>query len=131
MSCSAAEFHLHDIINIIVRQYGEALSVEQVQAMNQSIKVSYLKRNLTVARQIDYIFKHVWGKIILSDMHLIWQILNFDDRRDYQGRATEHFHTPLHTEGAPKLEDEDSKVIELIDQYITCSLPNQKIFRIE
>ena len=57
-------------------------------------------------------------------MHPIGQILNFDDRKEYEGRGTKHFHTPLHVEGAPKLvEDEDSKGIEFIDQYITFSLP--------
>ena len=79
-----------------------------------------MKRNpVTVAQQIDYIFKHVWGKIILSGMHLIEQILNFDDCRQYLGRGTKHYRTPLHIAGAPKLEAEDSKVIEFIDQ---CSL---------
>ena len=52
-------------------------------------------------------------------MQLIGQILNFDDCRQYQGSGTKHFHTPLHIAGAPKREDEDSKVIEFIDQ---CSL---------
>ena len=61
--------------------------------------MSYLKRNpVTVARQVDYMFKQVWGKIILSGMHPIGQILNFDDRREYQCRGTKHFHPPLHVE---------------------------------
>ena len=35
----------------------------------------------------------------------------------------EHFHTPLHGEGASKHDEtENSKVTEFIDQYITCSL---------
>ena len=72
LSCSAAEFHWTDIIKIVACQYGEKLSDEQVQAMNLSTKVSYLKRNpVTVARQVDYSFKQVWGKIILSVIHPI------------------------------------------------------------
>ena len=57
-----------------------------------------------VAQLINYIFKQLWGKVILSDMHPIGQILNFDDCRDYQGRGTEHFLAPLHVEGAPKVD---------------------------
>ena len=78
-----------------------------------STKVSYLKRNpLTVAWQVDYVFKQVWGKIILRGVYPVFQILSFDDRREYQGRGTKHFHASLNVKGAPKLdEDEDSKVI--------------------
>ena len=84
----------------------------------------YLKRNpVTVARQVDYIFKQVLGKVILSSIHLIQQIL-INDCREYQGRVTKHFHVPLYVEGAPKLDDyEGNKVTEFTDQYITCSCP--------
>ena len=50
------------------------------KSMDWSTKVNYLKRNpVTVARQIDYVFKQLWGKVIFSGMHPIGQILNFDD----------------------------------------------------
>ena len=53
LSCSAVEFYWTDIIKIVARQYGVILSDEQVQAMDWSIKVSYLKGNpVTVAWQI-------------------------------------------------------------------------------
>ena len=53
--------------------------------MDWSTKVNYLKRNpVTVARQIDYVFKQLWGKVILSGMHPIGQILNFDDQREFK-----------------------------------------------
>ena len=35
-----------------------------------------------MARPIDYIFRQLWDKIILSGTHPIGQILNFDDQRD-------------------------------------------------
>ena len=48
--------------------------------MDWSTKVNYLKINpVTVARQIDYIFKQLWGKVILSGMYPTGQILKFDD----------------------------------------------------
>ena len=54
------------------------------KSMDWSTKVNYLKRNpVTVAKQIDYVFKQLWGKVIFSGMHSIGQILNFDDRRKF------------------------------------------------
>ena len=45
--------------------------------------MNYFERNpITVARQIDYVFKQLWGKIILSGMHSVCQILNFDDQTE-------------------------------------------------
>ena len=80
LSCSAAEFHWTEIIQFVARQYGEILTDEQVNTMDWSTTVNYLKRNSVIAaRQIDYVFKQLWGKIILSGMHPIGQILNFDD----------------------------------------------------
>jgi len=65
--------------------------------MDWSTKCNYLKRNpVTVARQIDHVFRQLWGKVILSGMHPIGQILNYDDRREFQNRGVEHFHSPIH-----------------------------------
>ena len=62
LTCSAAEFHWTEIIQVVARQYGETLTDEQVN-MDWSTKCGYLKRNpVTIARQINYIFKKLWGK---------------------------------------------------------------------
>ena len=80
----AAEFYGTEIIQVIAHQFGEILTDEQVNEMDCSTKVNYLKRNpVPVASQIDYVFKQLWGKVILSGMHPIGQILNFDGRRDF------------------------------------------------
>ena len=72
--------------------------------MDWSIKVNCLKRNpVTVTMQIDYVFKQLWGDIILSGMHPIGQIWNFDDLREFQNRRTEHMHAPIHIVDALKL----------------------------
>ena len=94
--------------------------------MDWSTKVNYLKRNpVTVAKQIDYVFNILWGKVILSGMHPFGQILNFDDRREFENRGTEHMHAPIHIVDAPKIgENEDSEVIEFIVKCIKCALPN-------
>ena len=95
--------------------------------MDWSTKVNYLKKNpVAVARQIDYIFQQLWGEIILSGMDPTGQILNFDDRREFQIRGMEHMHAPNYVLDAPKIDKNiDSEVIELIDKYITCTLPDE------
>ena len=76
----AAEFHWTEIIQVGACQYGQTITDEQVNEMDWSTKVNCLKRNpVTVARQIDYVFKQLWGKVILGGMHPIGQILNFED----------------------------------------------------
>ena len=61
-------------------------------------------------------------------MHPIGQILNFDDRREFQNRGTEHIHAPIHVVDAPKIDENDNEkdgeVVKFIDKYITCSLPD-------
>ncbi len=126
LTCSAAEFHWTEIVKIVAQQYGETPTDEQVNLMDWSTKCGYLKINpVTVARQINYIFKNLWGKVILSGMHPIGQILNYDDRREHQGRGTEHFHTSIYVFDAPKLDEHsDDVVTDFIDTYATCSLPD-------
>ena len=53
------------------------------------------KKTVTVGREIDYVFKQLWGKVILSGTHLIGQILNSDNRREFQNRGTDHMHVPV------------------------------------
>ena len=64
LTCSAAEFHWTEIIQVVARQYGQTLTDKQVIPMDWSTKVNYLKRNpVAVARQIDCIFKQLWAKL--------------------------------------------------------------------
>ena len=69
-------FSYQSLVYIVVIEI-KILTDEQV---DWSTKVNCLKRiPVTVARQIDYVFKQLWGKVILSGMHPIGQILKFDD----------------------------------------------------
>ena len=112
LTLSAAEFYWTEIIQIVARQYGENLTEEEINNMDWSQKCNYLKRNpVTVARQIDYIFKKVFGTVILSAMHPIGQILNYDDRREFQNRGTEHVHVPIHVMGAPKIDEDSDDIV--------------------
>ena len=96
--------------------------------MDWSKKERYLTRNpAAVARQIGYIFKQLWGKVVLSGMHPAGQILNFDDKREFQNRVTEALYALIHIADAPKIdENEESEVVRFIDKYITCALPDDR-----
>ena len=57
------------------------------------------------------------GKVFLSGLHPIGYILNYDDRREHQGKRTEHFHTPIHVLDAPNLDEHDDDVVtDFIDK---------------
>ena len=82
LTCSAAEYHWTEIIQIVVWQYRETLTDEEVNSVDWGTKMNYLKRNpVAVTKQIDYLFQQLLGRVILSGMHPISQILNFNDRR--------------------------------------------------
>ena len=50
--------NIGNYIQVVVRQYWQTLTDKQVNAMDWSSKVNYLKRNpVTVAKKIDYVFK--------------------------------------------------------------------------
>ena len=67
-------------------------------------KTEIHERNpVTVARQIGYMFKQLLGKVVLGGMHPIGQILNYDERREFWNRGTEHIHVPIHFTDAPRL----------------------------
>ena len=52
--------------------------------------------------------------------------MNFDDEREFQNRGTERMLTPIHIVDAPKIdENEDSEVVEFIDKYVTCAVPDE------
>ena len=123
---SAAEFHWTEVIQVVGRQYGTLLSEEDVLQMDWNTKRNWLQRNpVTVARHIDFIFEQLWGKVILSGAHPIGQILNYDRRKEMQGRGTEHFHAAVHVKEAPRIDTEsDEQCIAFIDRYISCAIPD-------
>ena len=83
--------------------------------MDWSTKGNYLKRSqVTGAREIDYAFKQLWSKVILSVMHPSGQILSFDDQREFQNRGTEHMCAPIHIVDALTINgNEDSEMLSL------------------
>jgi hypothetical protein len=62
-------------------------------------------------------------------LHPVGQILNVDCKSEFQDRGNEHLHAAIHVVDAPKIDvDDDGKVTEFIDKYITCSIPNESMY---
>ena len=60
LTCSAAEFHWTEIIQIVTRQYGGTLTDDKVNSVDWGTKMNYLKRYpVTVARQVDYLYQQL------------------------------------------------------------------------
>ena len=112
---------------VVAYQYGQTRTDEQVNSMDCNTKINYLKRNPVIAAtQIDYVFKQLWGKVVLSWNAFYWSNFEFWKRRDFQTRETEHIHISIHIVGAPKNdENKDSEVVEFKNKYITCALPDE------
>ena len=65
------------------------------------------------------------GNVILNKMHIFVQTLNFEDQREFGNRETEHMNTPIYIVDAQKVdENQNIDVVEFIDKYITCALPD-------
>lgn len=88
LSGSAADFHWPELIQIIAKQYGEHFDIDYIEnEMDKKTKRNWLARNpVTAARHIDFIFRKLWGNVILSGIHPIGQILNYDIRKEMQSR---------------------------------------------
>ena len=69
------------------------------------------------------------GKVIFGGMYQIGQISNYDERRGFQNRGTEHMHVLIYVGDALRLDEDDEtkddEVVSFIDKYI-CPIPNEK-----
>ena len=115
------------IIKAIAAQYGVTLTDEEIRALSFHEKCVWLKRNpVTAARMIDNTFTALFGKVLMSGMHPIGKILNFDERSEFQGIGVKHIHVCIHVHGAPIIgKQSDEEVIAFIDKYISCSIPDK------
>ena len=101
-----------------------------MNAMDWLTKVKYLQQNpVPAARQIDYTFQRLMGCVILDKIPPIGRVLNYDERDEFQSRGPEHLLVPVHVKYDPKIDGRpDSEVIEFIDRYITCAIPDKNSY---
>ncbi|WAR15763.1 hypothetical protein MAR_005868 [Mya arenaria] len=119
---SAAEFHWTEVIQVVAKQYGTSLSDEEIENMDWNTKRSWLQRNpVSVARQIDYIFEQLFGKVILSGCHPIGCIL---DKNRNAGERNTAFSLRNSCKGCKLDTNSDEECIKFIDTYITCEIPD-------
>lgn len=60
-------------------------------------------------------------------MSSIGQILNYDMRKEGQGRGVLHAHNGVHAKDAPTLDkNTDEEVINFVDKYISCKIPDEE-----
>ena len=84
-------------------------------------KMNWLKKNPVIAaRQADYLFTKFLGpNVIMSGMHIIRQIINYDETREFQERCVQHPHYAIYVKDALKLdENNNSEIVEFIDKSL-------------
>ena len=89
---SLAEFRWTEIIQVIGQQYGQSFTSEQVNQMDFETKSRWLRTNpVTVVRQTEHVFQTFFNGVVIGSPHPIGQILNYDVKKEFQGRGLVHF----------------------------------------
>ncbi|VDI59074.1 Hypothetical predicted protein [Mytilus galloprovincialis] len=122
-SFSAADLRWSEIIESIMMQQGIAVNADE---LSWDEKCKILRCNpVTAARMFDHRFHLFLKTVIMSDAHPIGKVKDYFYRVEFQQRGSPHTHCLFWIEDAPKFEeDEDQKVIDFVDKYITCSVPS-------
>lgn len=57
--------------------------------------------------------------VILDKMHPTGQVLNYDERDEFQSRGPKHLHVPVHLKDAPKTDESpDSEATDLLITFV-------------
>ena len=113
-----------DVIQTIARQDGTTLT-EDVKLMSLEDKSRWLRQNpVTAARHFQYRLNTFFQMFLKSDAHPLGELVDYTIRIEFQARGSPHAHTIWWMKDAPKLgADSDEDVCNFIDQYISCSVP--------
>ncbi|KAK6165196.1 hypothetical protein SNE40_023581 [Patella caerulea] len=123
LSFSSAELRWYSFIEVILRQQGDN---RKASDLGWAEKQEILRSNpITIARMFDHRFHYFLKNFIMSKAEPIGKVKDYFYRIEYQMRGSCHVHMLLWIEDAPVLgRDPDSKVVEFVDKYITCKMPN-------
>jgi DNA replication protein DnaC len=126
LTLSAADMQWPDVIQTIARQYGTILTEEDVKSMSFEDKSKWLRQNpVTAARHFQYRLNTFFQMFLKSNAHPLGELVDYAIRIEFQARGSPHAHTILWIKDAPKLGvDSDEDVCNFIDQYISCSTPD-------
>ncbi|VDI77549.1 Hypothetical predicted protein [Mytilus galloprovincialis] len=122
-SFSSADLRWSEIVESIMMQQGIAVNADE---LSWDEKCKILRSNpVTAARMFDHRFHLFLKTVIMSDAHPIGKVKDYFYRVEFQQRGSPHTHCLFWIEDAPLFEeDEDQKVIDFVDKYITCSIPS-------
>ena len=122
-SFSCAEMRWTEFIDVLMKQQGDIRKVSELTWLQ---KREILRSNpITLARMFDHRFKVFFKKIVMGNQ-CIGKVIDYFLRAEFQARGTPHIHCVLWIENAPKVDvNTDKEVVDFIDKYITCSLPNE------
>ena len=124
---SAADLKWPDMIQTIAKQYGIHYTDEEVSALPFEVKSIWLKRNpVTAARQFHYRLNVFFQDFLKSTANPLGEIVDYAIRIEFQARGSPHAHCVLWVKDAPQYGvDDDSTVCNFIDQYVSCTIPDE------
>ncbi|XP_071958642.1 uncharacterized protein [Antedon mediterranea] len=124
LSFSSADLRWKEIMTTLLSQTGDKRNIDDLEWLD---KCNLLKSNpVTVARMFDKRFHTFLKNVILSEANPIGKVTDYFYRIEFQMRGSPHVHMLVWVENAPVFdEDEDKKVIDFVDKYISCAVPCQ------
>ena len=110
---------------MVARQYGTVYTEEDIASMLFEEKSKWLRQNpVTAARHFQYRLNTFFQIFLKSKAHPLGELVDYAIRIEFQARGSPHAHTILWNKDAPKLNvDSDEGVYDFIDQYISCTIP--------
>ena len=125
LTLSSADMKWSDTIQVIAAQHGVKLSDQQVENLTWEQKSTWLRSNpVTAARHFDHRLQLFLSKLVFGKSKPIGEVLDYKYRIEFQQRGSPHCHMLIWIKDAPSIsENTPEEVTSFIDQYISCTLP--------
>uniref|UniRef100_A0A8C4HPS9 ATP-dependent DNA helicase n=1 Tax=Dicentrarchus labrax TaxID=13489 RepID=A0A8C4HPS9_DICLA len=125
LTFSAAEMRWPEVIEAVKAQQGEQVDFSQ---LDWNAKCDILRSNpVTVMRLFEKRVDALMTDLIRSPAQPIGEVEDYFYRVEFQARGSPHIHLLVWIKDAPEFGDQDdAEVINFIDQYITCQMPDPK-----
>lgn len=118
LSCN--EYHWTDLHDFLIERNIDLDNVNKLN-INELCSIDPVSVSFYFEKRIRTVF----NKVILDKNGPLGPITHYFRRIEYQARGAPHNHGKLWSDKAPVYgKDSDADVVEYIDKYITCALPN-------
>ena len=126
LTLSAADLHWPQMIQAVMRQYGEVASKDDIAQMDWQTKSNKLMANpATGCRMFQYRVEAFFSEYVLSVDNPLGEIHDHVIKIEFQERGTPHAHCLLWARDAPRIDiDSDEVVCEYVDKYISGGIPS-------